>query len=444
MDRELHPHRVIVGSETHPPTIAANWQLVREHPHVIGDFTWTGWDYLGEVGIGRVAVRRRGRAARAGSWASTRGSPPGAATSTSPGTAVRCRTGARSCAGLRAEPYVAVRPPAHHGEPSTRPAPAGPSPTRSRRGRGPASRAQPVDGRGVRRCRRGRAPRGRHAGRSRARRRGAPLPGASSRPPTRPASSPRSRTATEPRPVARRWSRRRDRCALDVRVDHPLIDADRPRPRVRRDQRSSTPTANLHVRRGPRGDGRGRRSRPCSRASGSGNPCTEETFGVADARHVRRARAGRGATDRTRARSPSPSSARRLRRPHGRDRVRRAAEPRPVTWELRWHPFRGEWVLFTSHRGARPWIGETIAADEPAVPDDNALGTARHGASTRRTPTTAACSCSPTTCPCSRPTRRSRSTATTSTAPGAPSAPPRSSATTTTRPSRWPTSTTTR
>ena len=24
------------------------------NPHVIGDFTWTGWDYLGEAGIGRV------------------------------------------------------------------------------------------------------------------------------------------------------------------------------------------------------------------------------------------------------------------------------------------------------------------------------------------------------------------------------------------------------
>jgi UDPglucose--hexose-1-phosphate uridylyltransferase len=44
-----------------------------------------------------------------------------------------------------------------------------------------------------------------------------------------------------------------------------------------------------------------------------------------------------------------------------------------VTWELRWHPFRAEWVLFTAHRGARPWIGETIPDDEPEVPDDNAL-----------------------------------------------------------------------
>jgi len=45
-----------------------------------------------------------------------------------------------------------------------------------------------------------------------------------------------------------------------------------------------------------------------------------------------------------------------------------------MTWELRWHPFRAEWVLFTSHRGARPWIGQAIAPDEPSVPDDNALG----------------------------------------------------------------------
>ena len=44
-----------------------------------------------------------------------------------------------------------------------------------------------------------------------------------------------------------------------------------------------------------------------------------------------------------------------------------------MTWELRWHPFRAEWVLFTAHRGGRPWVGETVAGDEPAVPDDNAL-----------------------------------------------------------------------
>jgi UDPglucose--hexose-1-phosphate uridylyltransferase len=44
-----------------------------------------------------------------------------------------------------------------------------------------------------------------------------------------------------------------------------------------------------------------------------------------------------------------------------------------VTWELRWHPFRAEWVLFTAHRGARPWVGEVVAHDEVEIPAENAL-----------------------------------------------------------------------
>ncbi len=51
-DHTLHPGRVIVGTETMPFHIAGNWALVEELPHVIGDFMWTGWDYLGEAGIG--------------------------------------------------------------------------------------------------------------------------------------------------------------------------------------------------------------------------------------------------------------------------------------------------------------------------------------------------------------------------------------------------------
>ena len=52
MDRELFPNRVIVGTETFPTHIDNNWGLVTDNAHVIGDFTWTGFDYLGEVGIG--------------------------------------------------------------------------------------------------------------------------------------------------------------------------------------------------------------------------------------------------------------------------------------------------------------------------------------------------------------------------------------------------------
>jgi len=53
LDHDLFPHRVIVGSETFPTHIDKLWDLVQRHPHIIGDFTWTGWDYLGEAGVGR-------------------------------------------------------------------------------------------------------------------------------------------------------------------------------------------------------------------------------------------------------------------------------------------------------------------------------------------------------------------------------------------------------
>ena len=49
---EEHPEWVVVGSETYPTEIADLWPIVENNPHVIGDFTWTGYDYLGEAGIG--------------------------------------------------------------------------------------------------------------------------------------------------------------------------------------------------------------------------------------------------------------------------------------------------------------------------------------------------------------------------------------------------------
>lgn len=53
-DHEKYPHRVIVGSETGGNTLDKNWALVKKLGCVIGDFCWTAWDYLGEVGIGRT------------------------------------------------------------------------------------------------------------------------------------------------------------------------------------------------------------------------------------------------------------------------------------------------------------------------------------------------------------------------------------------------------
>lgn len=57
MDGARYPNRVIVGSETYPPEIAKNWADVKNMSYVIGDFTWTGWDYIGEAGVGIPAYK---------------------------------------------------------------------------------------------------------------------------------------------------------------------------------------------------------------------------------------------------------------------------------------------------------------------------------------------------------------------------------------------------
>lgn len=47
-----YPDRVSVGTETLPQRIFRNWRMVEKLPYLVGDFMWTGWDYLGEAGVG--------------------------------------------------------------------------------------------------------------------------------------------------------------------------------------------------------------------------------------------------------------------------------------------------------------------------------------------------------------------------------------------------------
>lgn len=60
VDKKLFPNRVLVGSETAPMRIASNWDIITNNPHAIGDFTWTGMDYLGEAGIGKMELKEDG------------------------------------------------------------------------------------------------------------------------------------------------------------------------------------------------------------------------------------------------------------------------------------------------------------------------------------------------------------------------------------------------
>ena len=112
-DAALHPERIVVGSETGIEDIAFNWPLVKKYPNIIGDFCWTGWDYLGEAGIGVALYNEPGP-----------GLGNGAFPTQISGTGCIDITGVRTpmsyyreiVFGQRKDPYIAVQDPAHYGE----------------------------------------------------------------------------------------------------------------------------------------------------------------------------------------------------------------------------------------------------------------------------------------------------------------------------------------
>jgi beta-galactosidase len=53
-DHKKYPDRIMAGTESFPMEAFENWQQVEKDSWVIGDFVWTGMDYLGESGIGHM------------------------------------------------------------------------------------------------------------------------------------------------------------------------------------------------------------------------------------------------------------------------------------------------------------------------------------------------------------------------------------------------------
>ncbi|MFD3606357.1 glycoside hydrolase family 2 TIM barrel-domain containing protein, partial [Streptomyces sp. NPDC058656] len=114
-DKDLFPNRIVIGTESFTTRIDGIWGLVKQHSQVIGDFAWTGWDYLGEVGIGRPQYL-------------TPDTPRASFAAPYPHLLAETGdidiTGHRRPAsyyretvfGLRTEPYIAVRRPEHHGK----------------------------------------------------------------------------------------------------------------------------------------------------------------------------------------------------------------------------------------------------------------------------------------------------------------------------------------
>lgn len=89
----------MLGTETYPRQVAENWELIEKLPAVIGEFTWTGWDYVGELSEPHPA------------WQNTSGDIDAF------GFRRPVSYWREIVFGLRTAPYLAVRPPEAHDTP---------------------------------------------------------------------------------------------------------------------------------------------------------------------------------------------------------------------------------------------------------------------------------------------------------------------------------------
>lgn len=113
-DGERFPNRVIVGTETFPRDIDRNWRLVQDYDHLIGDFTWTAWDYLGEVGLGRIEHDTDPVTTGSGLEAPFPWRYANCGDLDITGHRLPISYYREIVFGLRTNPFIAVRPPRHH------------------------------------------------------------------------------------------------------------------------------------------------------------------------------------------------------------------------------------------------------------------------------------------------------------------------------------------
>jgi len=115
IDAKSFPNRVVLGTETNPRVTASSWRHTLAHDHVIGGFTWTGWDYLGEVGLGRTDYTAdpevRGGGDPAFPWLTAWAGDLDITGYRRPQSYYR-----EIVYGLRHDPYIAVRRPLHPGQ----------------------------------------------------------------------------------------------------------------------------------------------------------------------------------------------------------------------------------------------------------------------------------------------------------------------------------------
>ncbi|WP_435354848.1 glycoside hydrolase family 2 TIM barrel-domain containing protein [Emticicia sp. SJ17W-69] len=58
-DHKKFPERIMVATEYFPPKALENWNYVEKNPYVIGMFSWSAIDYLGEAGLGLARLKNK-------------------------------------------------------------------------------------------------------------------------------------------------------------------------------------------------------------------------------------------------------------------------------------------------------------------------------------------------------------------------------------------------
>ena len=107
-DRDVrkYPSRMMLGTETMVADLPYNWERVKKYPQLIGDFVWSGWDYLGEACIGDWT------------YYSYKGLPllAGQGMIDITGKPLASMAFMQTVWGMRKEPYISVIPLNHNGE----------------------------------------------------------------------------------------------------------------------------------------------------------------------------------------------------------------------------------------------------------------------------------------------------------------------------------------
>ena len=108
-DLKKYPDRLILGSETFCSDAYRFWELAKDNPRLIGDFVWSGFDYLGEAMVGSWEFAEYAKNFDAGLGWITAGSGRIDLTGKPLGEALYTRVAFEQAQG----PFLAVRPLCH-------------------------------------------------------------------------------------------------------------------------------------------------------------------------------------------------------------------------------------------------------------------------------------------------------------------------------------------